>query len=66
MRLKASFQCEICKKYFTRKHSLNVHIASIHEENKPYQCEICAKTFTEKSKLNRHVVSVHEKVKKNI
>ena len=61
MRLKTAFQCEICKNYFKRKHSLNVHIASIHEEKKPYQCEICDKTFTEKSTMKKHVASVHEK-----
>ena len=42
---------------------MKVHIASVHEGNKPFQCNICDASFVEKRGLNRHVASVHEKKK---
>ena len=34
-------QCDICDVYFSRKQGLNLHVASVHDKQKPYSCEIC-------------------------
>lgn len=39
------YQCNLCKKRFTQRHSLNDHIR-LHTGEKPYQCDICHKRFT--------------------
>ena len=46
---------------------MNRHIASVHEELKPFICEICDNSFSQKSKMNKHVMSVHErKIRSNV
>ena len=35
------------------------HVASIHEEKRPFKCEICDYSCTEKRDISRHVGSVH-------
>ena len=37
--------CEICKKSFSRKSYLKLHVKTVHDEVKEYKCEICGKTF---------------------
>ena len=38
-----------------------MHLAAIHEGNKPFKCSACFKAFVDKAQLNVHVASVHEK-----
>ncbi|AGO11723.1 AaceriADL051Wp [[Ashbya] aceris (nom. inval.)] len=47
--------CDICRKSFTRKTSLQTHML-IHTKAKPYRCpyRTCNKTFNVKSNLYRH------------
>ena len=40
--------------------NLNTHIATVHEEMKPFKCDLCNAKFTSKQSLNRHIDSVHE------
>lgn len=47
------FECEICKKRFTQKSSLNTHKRS-HSGLRPYECDICFKKFSVKSYLAAH------------
>ena len=42
---------------------MKYHVASVHEENKPFKCEICGKGFSQKNKVKIHVESAHEKKK---
>ena len=60
------FQCNKCKKSFSRKSHLSEH-QNVHvkvKENKldgksPYDCEICSKTLTNYSELISHLKNVH-------
>ena len=49
----------LCVKYTVRPQSLNTHVASVHEENKPFKCEIC--DYSCKASLETHVDSVHKR-----
>ena len=48
---------------FAQKVSLNGHIASVHEEKRPYKCHICDAIFAYKPNLNGHILSVREEKK---
>ena len=39
---------------------MNKHIASVHENKKPYQCSICDKRFNRKQNMNTHIALVHK------
>ena len=47
-----------------KKGDMNRHIASVHDETKPYKCAICDYNCSLKSYMKKHVASVHEE--KNI
>lgn len=47
------FECDVCKKRFTQKSSLNTHKRS-HTGLRPYICKICNKSFSVKSYLAAH------------
>ena len=36
------------------------HVASVHEDNKPFKCEASDYCCSQKNKLNQHVGCVHE------
>ena len=55
------FKCGIYEKSFTRKDSLNLHIA-IYPGQKDFKCCICRKSFTQKSHLNLHM-AIHSSQK---
>ena len=57
---KLKMQCEICEAYFSTKCSLNLHVASVHNEQKSYRCELCNTKFNQKGNLKTHIESVHE------
>ena len=49
------------------KHELNAlddtkqqHVASVHEEKKPFKCDSCDYSCNRKINLKQHIVSVHE------
>ena len=51
------FQCSVCKKFFGRKKTLNVHMRT-HAE-KIFKCEHCGQNFTQKNNLRIHMKSKH-------
>jgi len=55
--------CKICnQKYFSRA-TLNLHINSVHEGERPFPCQLCEARFSQESTLKKHVASVHNKEK---
>ena len=55
------FKCIECQGNYSRKQSLNEHIATVHEGKKPYGCSLCDSKFTQNGSLRRHIASVHER-----
>ena len=47
--------CEICKKSFTTKSYLKLHVQTVHDEVKEHKCETCSHTFGQKGGLQFHV-----------
>ena len=65
-----AFECEVCKKQFRAKVSLNSHKILMHhslgvikktgpEESKPFECEVCEKQFKTADALNIHRILIH-------
>ena len=61
-------QCQVCDKLFTQKSSLNHHIKSVHQGEKPCPCPCaeCGKYFSTRRILNRHIKSVHQGEKPHV
>lgn len=55
------YECDVCKKFSTKKkYNFERHMRSQTGE-KPFLCEICMKAFTCKSYLKNHLGTVHKK-----
>lgn len=52
-KLKKSHLCVHCQRLFSRRGTLNSHLAS-HTNIRPYKCEDCPKSFAVKSELTTH------------
>ncbi len=50
---KERFECQVCKKFFTRKHVLKVHVET-HNGTRPFECLDCGKRFKTKINLKKH------------
>ncbi|XP_055616190.1 zinc finger protein 771-like [Toxorhynchites rutilus septentrionalis] len=48
------FKCDMCKKTFTSKYGVRVHMR-IHTGERPYSCPHCQNTFADSSTLLRHI-----------
>ncbi|XP_075046182.1 zinc finger and BTB domain-containing protein 48 [Mixophyes fleayi] len=55
--------CDFCDQRFTDKTPLLRHIASRHQEGRPYFCQVCGKTFKAAEQLRVHVAR-HRGVRK--
>lgn len=49
---KPKVQCQICKKYFSRKYHLERHVATVHNE-KQFSC-VCGKRFSRQDSWEIH------------
>ena len=56
---KQTFSCEYCEQTFSLKHSLDVHVRSVHKYD-TVKCNICKKTFNRQSNLSCHYRYVHD------
>ena len=59
-----TMKCEHCENKFYLKHSLDVHVKSVHNYE-TVQCTICKQNFNRQSNLNSHYKYVHD-ILKNI
>lgn len=59
------FECFICSKKFSLKHSLDRHINAVHEDKRDYVCrkENCERAFRTQYELNQHFKKIHDEAK---
>ena len=55
---KKSWDCEVCKKHFTRSNDLRDHKINFHKMGNPFICLTCSRTYT--NKRNQHIKNKHE------
>lgn len=54
------FECNVCKKTFSKKNNLNDHITAKHSNFNKFVCSQCSKSFAYKQSLNRHMNVKHK------
>ncbi len=60
-RIKEIFSVQIVRRHlFGHKGHLNVHIKTVHENQRNFECPVCKKSFGRKDTLNTHNKIVHE------
>ena len=55
------FDCSLCDAIFEAKHEIEMHVKTVHKENKDCQCDQCGKVFNLKASLQTHIRFVHKK-----
>lgn len=59
----ADLACGICKRVYSNRHSLHLHIFRVHKINvNKYKCDECDSTFFNRSNLRDHVETMHLKM----
>ncbi|XP_055714159.1 zinc finger protein 501-like isoform X2 [Phlebotomus papatasi] len=54
------YQCLICKKDYSKKWSLKIHMISIHSDGSRFKCD-CGLSFVRRDKYRKHMKIVHGK-----
>jgi hypothetical protein len=57
------YQCDLCPKWFGRRHALNHH-RRWHQRG--FACDLCDKTFSAAKDLRRHFRAKHDRVEKHL
>ena len=58
---KLDYNCTFCTKVFSLKHSLDVHVRSVHS-NLAIACDLCKATFSRQSNLTSHYKYVYDQL----
>lgn len=58
-RVNAKVTCPVCSNVYSSNHSLTLHVASVHGQEKRFQCEKCGMKFGWSGCYERHIRSVH-------
>ena len=53
------YECTLCKKTFTKKYNLDMHMFCVHGNEKNFECSICGKRFNRKGNLGIHHKNKH-------
>ncbi len=58
-RVNTKVTCPVCSNVYSSSHSLTLHVASVHSQEKRFQCEKCGMKFGWNGCYERHIRSVH-------
>lgn len=61
----AQFQCQECKRCFTKRYHLMNHMIT-HTGEKRYKCDLCDKLYTNHGNLDRHIRVFHQKERRHV
>jgi C2H2-type zinc finger len=56
-------ECPICKKHYSCRAALKIHIKAVHEKIKRFSCGHCGHAFHQKGNMKSHIKKKHEKIK---
>ena len=54
-----NWKCPICSKIFTYQNKLQLHMASVHEKQKPFKCSVCDYKAGIKGNVTKHIQKLH-------
>ena len=54
-----NWKCPICSKIFTYQNKLQLHMASVHEKQKPFKCSVCDYKAGIKGNVTKHIQKQH-------
>ena len=63
LNLHKNLKCHLCDHVTVSQRYLKLHIATVHEGQRPYSCKHCDKSFASKKGLKTHNESIHENKK---
>ncbi|CAH1803115.1 unnamed protein product [Owenia fusiformis] len=54
------FQCNVCKKQYLNKHTINMHIYTTHKTSERFFCKLCdVKAMCTRDEIKEHILNVH-------